>query len=162
SWDGGPCQIQIHWGDARFIARLLQQQQACFDIICLDPFSTQRCSELWTADFLAILRDLLEPARGVLLTYSTAGPVRAGMLAAELYPGELSPPGSSIRGTIAVRHPANVRHPLSPEDLRRLQDSSKGIPFSDPTLLGSNSEILRRREEMVRSWRRSHASQSST
>ena len=100
--------IEMHWRDARFTCRRLEA--GGYDAIFLDPFSTQRNSELWTVDFFGSLRELLKPD-GVLVTYSAAIPVRSGLLEAGFCVGETPAVGRQRGGTIAALDPKQIQHP---------------------------------------------------
>lgn len=139
-------EIFMHWGDARYTVRQMPCGQ--YDLIFLDPFSTQRNSPLWTVDFFCLLRAGMKPD-GMLLTYCAAIPVRAGLLEAGFHVGETYPVGRSRGGTIAVLNPDLVGRPLPQRDGYLIRESHRGIPYRDPGLCASNSEILRNRQQEI-------------
>lgn len=146
--------IRMLWGDARHTLRLAGENPRPFDIVFLDPFSTQRNSELWTVDFFRRILALMAPD-GVLLTYSTAKPVLAGLRQAGFCVG-LTPPHQNHRAAcIASPDPQKVQHEL-PDKLRQaLQNTTGGIPYRDPSQTATNREILRARQQRVLEWKNS-------
>lgn len=146
--------IRMLWGDARYTLRLAGRQPRPFDIAFLDPFSTQRNSELWTVDFFQRILALLAPD-GVLLTYSTAKPVLAGLRHAGFFVG-LTPSHQNHRAAcIASPTPQKIPRPL-PDELRlALQNTTGGIPYRDPAQTATNREILRARQQRVLEWKNS-------
>ena len=88
--------IKLHYGDAR---EIVQQIDMLFDVIYLDPFSTKKNTELWTLDFFALLKKKLLPD-GLILTYSSAVPVRSGFLKSGFHVYESEPVGRRRGGTI--------------------------------------------------------------
>lgn len=143
-WQESGCTISLLWGDARYTISKLKKDQDSFDLIWLDPFSTQKNSELWTVDLFRSLYKILRP-KGAMLTYCAAIPVRSGLLEAGFHVGETVPFGRDRGGTLASPDPMRVQHPLPKRDLHLIQ-SLRGIPYRDPDGTRSNKEILRARE----------------
>ncbi|MFW5802526.1 MAG: TIGR01212 family radical SAM protein [Verrucomicrobiota bacterium] len=144
--------IRMLWGDARYTLRLAGEQLRPYDIVFLDPFSTQRNSELWTVDFFRRILAILAPD-GVLLTYSTAKPVLAGLRHAGFSVG-LTPPRQNHRAAcIASPNPQKIPRRLPDELSRALQNTTGGIPYRDPAQTATNREILRVRQQRVLEWK---------
>ncbi len=139
--------IDIHWGDARHTIRQMPGE-AVFDAVFLDPFSSQRSSTLWTVDFFRQLKMKLSP-NGRLLTYSTAVPVRSGLIEAGFYVGNTPAFGKEKGGTTAALTAEQIEYPLNAEDAELIQ-TRKGIPYRDPSGTKAHKDILREREELVR------------
>jgi SAM-dependent methyltransferase len=136
----------LHWGDARYTITKLQPN--AFDLIFLDAFSTQRNSELWTVDFFKQLKRVMKPD-GVLLTYCAAIPVRAGLLETGFYVGETAPVGRRRGGTIAAMRPEDIEIPVPDRELKKIRETTRGLPYRDPYGVWTNKEILRDRQERI-------------
>ena len=141
--------LRVLWGDARHTLRRAAERGP-FDVVFLDPFSTQRNSELWTLDFFRRIRHVLA-ADGVLLTYSTAKPVIAGLLEAGFEVGQAECHSPHRASTVAALDRAQVTSPLSQEVIGGLRNTTGGIPYRDPTQTATNKEILRSRQLRVES-----------
>ncbi len=134
--------LSVLWGDARYLITKLPKKY--FDVIYLDAFSSQRNSELWTIDFFLDIKEIIKND-GVLLTYSSAIPVRHGLHLAGFNVGE-TPPIERARGsTIASLLKSNINNPLPESDLA-LFKTTRGVVYKDPFHIWPNKEILRQRE----------------
>lgn len=134
--------ISIRWGDARF--RIQHLADESFDIIFHDPFSSQHCPELWTVEFFQQLRRVMKPD-GILLTYSSALPVRgalreAGFLIAETHPGRRMSNGTAAAKTGAA---------LAGFEAIGAPDPRRSIPYRDPHLCAPSKTILRMRQDAI-------------
>ena len=83
----------------------------------------------------------------LLITYSSAGPIRAAMLDIGLNVGKIITRNTSKEGTIASINPKKIEIPLTENKIKEIIYSTKGIPFRDPFLVRTNKEILREREK---------------
>ncbi|WP_298613263.1 MnmC family methyltransferase [uncultured Thermosynechococcus sp.] len=152
------CQAQLLIGDARQTIQDLVRQGFQADAIFLDPFSPQRCPQLWTVEFLSLVARCLAP-EGYLATYSRAAAVRSALREAGLHIGTLpigAPQHSHewAQGTVA-RWQADHLIPLSQLEQEHLQTRA-GIPYRDPHLRDSAETIrLRRQAEQQVSHRES-------
>ncbi len=63
--------IKLVMGDARETIKKLNHK---FDFVFLDPFSTKKCPELWTEEFMKDIYNVMN--KGLLTTYSCAKTVR--------------------------------------------------------------------------------------
>lgn len=134
--------LAIRWGDAR---RLVQQiPDESFDILFHDPFSSQHCPELWTVEFFQHLRRIMKP-NGILLTYSSAQPVRGALRNAGLHMARTEPGPTLANGTAAARDAGRLseQSPIDPLDPRR------SIPYRDPSLCAPAKTILRNRQQAL-------------
>lgn len=163
-------------GDAR------QTLQDCleehYDLILLDPFSPQRCPELWSEEFLMALALKLRSG-GRLVTYGTSAALRSSLLRAQLQVLSIRPPTDSSLwswGTVAFKAP----HPIEPsrsspyEKLCGRQIQHLGcraaVPYRDFSGKDSAQEILQRREREQRisalpstsSWKKRYATHKLT
>jgi hypothetical protein len=138
-----PRLIDMHWGDARFTIRGLEP--ASYDIVFLDAFSTQRNSQLWTFDFFRAVHKLMKP-NAILATYCAALPVRGGLMRAGFHIGESTPVGRKRSGTVAAMRPDDIVNTIDADEMGRIRNTTRGLPYRDPRGYWSNSKILRQRE----------------
>lgn len=143
--------INIFIDDARNIIKQFQGQKK-YDAIFLDPFSPLKSPELYSVDFFSLLKNLLKED-GLILTYTSAAPVRAAMIFAELHVGEGPLFGRKSGGTIASKNVGMIEKPIGDDDERMIALSDAGIPFKDPKLKNSSKKIMRMREEERKSVR---------
>ncbi len=115
-----------------------------YDAVFLDPFSPSKCPELYTLEFFIKLKNLL-PDDGIILTYTSAAPVRSAMVQAGLHIG-VGPQFGRSGGTVAAKNLEIIEKSLSCKDERMVALSDAGIPFRDSELNESSAEILNRRE----------------
>ena len=145
----------IHWGDARQKVYEIQDSLK-FDLILLDPFSPQKCPELWSEQFISFLSERLS-LYGRLITYSSASSVRASLKRAGLNIYSIIPKTDDHKkwslGTVAMRNKLEqqfisknfqIRN-LSTRELEHLATRSS-IPYRDPTGKGNSKEIISNRE----------------
>lgn len=134
--------LAIHWGDARWLVQHLEDNW--FDVVFHDPFSSQHCPELWTVEFFQQLLRVMKPD-GVLLTYSSALPVRGALREAGFFIGETHPGYPMGNGTIA----AKSRTALDGFPVIESIDERRSIPYRDPHLCAPAKTILRNRQEII-------------
>ncbi len=134
---------QLLLGDARQQIQTLVAHNWQADVIFLDPFSPQHCPQLWTVEFLRLVASCLNPRSGVIVTYSCAAAVRASLQSIGLFIGSTAAGGRKWPGTIASFSPQHLP-PLSLQEQEHLQTRA-AIPYSDPTLSSTATEILTRR-----------------
>ena len=145
----------IHWGDAR--QKLYEIKNSLrFDLILLDPFSPQKCPELWSEQFISLLSARLS-LDGRLITYSSAASVRASFKKAGLKIYSIIPsinaPSKWSSGTVAMKKELDQKFiskncqfkELSTRELEHLATRSS-IPYRDPTGRGNSKEIILTRE----------------
>lgn len=140
--------IEVLWGDARHTINRLMNGEP-FDIAFLDPFSTQKNCELWTVEFFSRIKKVLN-GRGIILTYSSGMPVRAGLLEAGFHVGKTPSYGHLWGGTIAAINQDDIEIPLEQEELDILQNTKRGIPYHDPGGTSASRIILKTREDQIR------------
>ena len=154
-WTEGFNEGTIHWGDARH--KIFQIQDSLrFDLILLDPFSPQKCPELWSEEFIYLLAERLSK-KGRLITYSTAASIRASFKRAGLNIYSIVPSiddqGKWSSGTVALKKQFEQRmivnnyqiKELSIKEVEHLATRSS-IPYRDPTGKGNSKEIISTRE----------------
>jgi tRNA U34 5-methylaminomethyl-2-thiouridine-forming methyltransferase MnmC len=135
-------QMQLLIGDARQTIQELARSPFLADAIFLDPFSPPKCPQLWTVEFLALVAQCLKPT-GTLATYSCAASVRTALQLAGLKIGASESVGRRSPGTIA-RYQENDLPALSLQEQEHLKTRA-AIPYRDPLLQDSATEILQRR-----------------
>ena len=154
-WTEGLNQGTIHWGDAR--QKIFEIQDSLrFDLILLDPFSPQKCPELWSEEFISLLTERLS-TEGRLITYSTAASIRASFKRAGLNIYSIVPSTDDQRkwssGTVAMKKKIEQQliekncqiKELSTKEVEHLATRSS-IPYRDPTGKGNSKEIISTRE----------------
>ena len=119
-----------------------------YDYIFLDAFTTHKCPQLWSIDFIKELFRLTSPD-GVLLTYSNSVVVRQTLLEAGYFIGKIINEDNKQIGTIASRDKNKIRCNLT-EYEQGLLKTKAGIPYRDSSLDSSIEEILARRELEVK------------
>ena len=145
----------IHWGDAR--KKIYEINDSLkFDLILLDPFSPQKCPELWSEQFINLLSTKLS-SNGRLITYSSAASVRASLRRAGLKIYSIIPSIQDHKrwssGTVAIKGTLEQQliakdyliKDLCAKELEHLSTRSS-IPYRDPTGEGSSKEIILIRE----------------
>jgi tRNA U34 5-methylaminomethyl-2-thiouridine-forming methyltransferase MnmC len=151
-------------GDARQTIRSVIASDFQADAIFFDPFSPRKCPQLWTVEFFQLVKTCLANS-GKLATYSRSAAVRSALIEVGLTIGSIpliAKPGSKqwSMGTVAAFE-SGLRSPLpelSPMEWDHLTTKA-GIPFRDPSLLGTQTEILSQHEiEQNTSERRSTSS----
>jgi radical SAM protein (TIGR01212 family) len=133
--------LDLQFGDARYLIQIIEDK--IFDFIFHDPFSTQHCPELWTVEFFQQLHRVMKPD-GVLLTYSSAAPVRGAMREAGFCIAETVPGHQMGNGTIASPAPLPEMFPTIGN-----MDERRSIPYRDEFLCATSKAILRQRQEVV-------------
>jgi hypothetical protein len=131
-------------GDARDSVRRLAA--ASFDAVFMDGFSPDVNPELWTYDFIRELRRLLKP-EGIIVTYSSAYPLRGAFLRLGFRVYETAAFGRKRGGTAAVLHGSGA---LPEKEQNIILRSTAGVPYRDPGLKSTPEQILQRRERLVK------------
>ncbi len=154
-WSEGFNEGTIHWGDARQKIYEIQNSLS-FDLILLDPFSPQKCPELWSEEFISLLTKRLS-FEGRLITYSTAASIRASFKRAGLKIYSIVPSiddqNKWSSGTVAMKKRIEQHFisencqfkNLSTRELEHLTTRSS-IPYRDPTGRGNSKEIISTRK----------------
>tara|TARA_B100000965_G_scaffold270132_1_gene228495 strand:+ start:704 stop:1600 length:897 start_codon:yes stop_codon:yes gene_type:complete len=154
-WEKGFNQGSIHWGDARQTLHEINYSLR-FDLILLDPFSPQKCPELWSEQFISLLSTRLS-LNGRLITYSSAASVRASLKKAGLKLYSIIPSKKKQNkwsaGTVATKKKVGPEFiskngqikDLSLRELEHLSTRSS-IPYRDPTGKSNSKEIISTRE----------------
>lgn len=138
-------EITLLAGDARSTVRTLKQE---FDCIYLDGFSPDINPELWTLDFFRELKRLLDPS-GVIVTYSSAYPVRGAMLKCGLLTGETDAFGRRRGGTAAAMDVSAIEKTLDEKEMNIILKSTAGTPYRDPGLDNAALWILERHKRVI-------------
>ncbi len=147
-------ELHLVYGDARTTvqgAEVIGNRP--FDVIFLDGFSPDSNPELWTADFIAKLTDLLADD-GILATYSSAYPLFGALIGAGLQVYRPEPFGRRRPGTAASRLAGLPLPELSEKDRNITLKSTAGVPYRDPGLASGRDAIFSRRKEEVALLRR--------
>ena len=145
----------IIWGDAR--KKICDiPKHVKFDLIFLDGFSPQKCPEIWTKEFLSLIKKSLNH-RGYLITYSSSAAVRKTLMDLGLKIYTIKPKiETSLKwsdGTTAMLDPYfdeyknnSFLRELSIMELEHLETKAS-IPYRDPSFDCTSIEILKNRKD---------------
>lgn len=136
--------INIYIEDARQTVQRLPDKN--YDAIFLDPFSQNMAPELFSVEFFKEFRRVIKDD-GIIATYTSAAPVRAGFIEADFYIGLGPIFGRKQGGTLASPNPLMLDTSLPKNDEIRIALSDVGIPFRDSNLNNSSEYILDKRTE---------------
>ncbi len=139
--------VRLLAGDARASVRSLPDQY--FDVVFMDGFSPDVNPELWTYDFIRQLKRILKP-RGVIVTYSSAYPLRGAFLKLGFKVRETAAFGRKRGGTAASLQGETA---LPEKELNIILKSTAGVPYRDHGLTHRPAEILQYRERLVKKLR---------
>jgi chorismate dehydratase len=129
--------LKILFGDARLTLDMLKDKK--FNAIFHDPFSPSKNPELWSVDFFLKLRGIMSEDC-ILTTYSSADHIRRAMIEAQLLVGIGPSVGKKREGTIAA-----INKNITEIDNDRIIENINSIPYRDPDLNLSRTEILENR-----------------
>ena len=150
-WTEGFNKGNIYWGDAR--QKIYEiQESVSFDLILLDPFSPQKCPELWSQEFISLLTERLS-LEGRLITYSSAASIRASFKRAGLNIYSIIPLTADKNkwsvGTVAMKkkieqHLISKHYQLNNLSIREIEHlaTRSSIPYRDPTGKGTSKDII--------------------
>ena len=136
--------INVFIEDARQTVQRLEDDT--YDAIFLDPFSQNMAPELFSVEFFKQFRRIIKDD-GIVATYTSAAPIRAGFIEAGFYIGLGPIFGRKQGGTLASPNPEMLDYSLPKNDEIRIALSDVGIPFRDPGLNNSSESILESRTE---------------
>jgi radical SAM protein (TIGR01212 family) len=143
-------EVNLKSGDARSSITELEDK---FDCIFMDGFSPDKNPELWTYDFIRELSKHLAE-NGLIVTYSSAYPVKGAMLRCGLAVGETDSFGRKRGGTIAAFRENHCFKNLPEKELKIILKSTAGAAYRDPGLHCGGKEILARRKRLISRLRR--------
>ena len=146
SWTRDNCTVHLHLGDARTGVKMLQETRLKFDIVFLDGFSPDKNPELWSYDFFRAINSI-STEKAVMVTYSSAFPVRSGLLRCGLHIGETKAYGRKRGGTIAARDTSDIVEPLKDKDTAIITQSTAGLCYRDRNLNRQAGKIRQLREK---------------
>ena len=134
-------------GDARDV---IKNDTNLYNLIFLDAFTPSKCPCLWSFEFMKLLYEHLDE-NGLLMTYSSAAPVRSAMKSAGFYIGYIyNKRLDRYVGTIASKNKDKIRYPISEADLGLL-NTKAGIFYRDKNLTGQNEAIIEARNIELKS-----------
>ena len=136
--------VNVFIEDARKTVQKLEDDT--YDAIFLDPFSQNMAPELFSLEFFRQFRRIIKDD-GIVATYTSAAPVRAGFIEAGFCIGLGPIFGRKQGGTLASPNQLMLDTALPKNDEIRIALSDVGIPFRDPNLDDASSTILERRTE---------------
>ncbi len=118
-----------------------------YDFIFHDAFTPSKQPSLWSVDLFKLYYSLLKQ-NGIFATYSSALPVRNGLIEAGFYIGRNVFENNKSIGTLAVKNPELIKHSLTSKDTGLL-DTKAGIPYYDVLLNLTDADILENRRIMI-------------
>ena len=127
--------------DARKTIKTLDRE---YDVIFLDAFTTNKCPQLWSLDFIKELYRLTAPD-GVLLTYSNSVLVRNTMIESGYFAGKIINEDNKQIGTVCSKSESKIKHHLNDYEIGLLKTRA-GIPYRDENLSQTSSVIIHNRE----------------
>ncbi len=136
--------INVYIDDARQTIQDLEDNY--YDAIFLDPFSQNMAPELFSLDFFKEFRRVIKD-NGIVATYTSSAPVRAGFIEAGFYIGQGPIFGRKQGGSLASPNQEMLDKSLPKNDEIRIALSDVGIPFRDPGLNNDSDFILEMRSE---------------
>jgi len=161
-WESELISFTLWVGDTRKMIQTIPQYQ--FDLLYHDAFSTLKQPELWTVELFKHYKNVLNPIKGSVITYSQSAAMRGSLLEAGFNLYQQITPDNIRGGTIATIKPADLlpsNWELMPEDAIVLIDSKAGIPLRDnETLTLTSTEILKVRDEEHQTSKRMTSSQA--
>lgn len=136
--------INVYIEDARQTIQNLEDNY--YDAIFLDPFSQNMAPELFSLDFFNEFKRVIKN-KGIIATYTSSAPVRAGFLEAGFHIGQGPIFGRKQGGTLASLDVEMLDKSLPKNDEIRIALSDVGIPFRDSGLKNNSEAILNNRSE---------------
>ncbi len=136
--------INVYIDDARQTIQDLEDNY--YDAIFLDPFSQNMAPELFSLDFFKEFRRVIKD-NGIIATYTSSAPVRAGFIESGFYIGQGPIFGRKQGGSLASPNQEMLDKSLPKNDEIRIALSDVGIPFRDPGLNNDSDFILEMRSE---------------
>ncbi len=133
------CEFSFKIGDARNTLSMLNNS---YDVVFLDAFSPQKDPTLWTIDFLNLVKSKMN-SDSILLSYSKSTPFRSALYNLGFFVGKTILNNSDI-GTAASLNKNLIISPISDFDVS-LFKTRAGIPYKDPHLILSPSQIIHNR-----------------
>ncbi len=152
-WHHEFCTIKLLIGDAREGAKLLSNNNDKLDIVFLDGFSPDKNPELWSYDFFREICKSIHD-KTILVTYSSAFPVRAALIRNKLIVGETKAYGRKRGGTIASKTESFIEQPLQNKDLNIILKSTAGVSYRDPGLKSKSKKMIHKRDLLVKRLRK--------
>ena len=136
--------LNVYTEDARQTVQRLDDN--AYDAIFLDPFSQNMAPELFSLEFFKEFRRVIKDD-GIIATYTSSAPVRAGFIDAGFCIGLGPIFGRKQGGTLASPNPEMLDYSLPKNDEIRIALSDVAIPFRDPGLNNDSDTILEARTE---------------
>ena len=136
--------INVYIEDARQTVQKLEDNT--YDAIFLDPFSQNMAPELFSLELFKEFRRVIKDD-GIIATYTSSAPVRAGFIEAGFCIGLGPIFGRKQGGTLASPNPEMLDYSLPKNDEIRIALSDVAIPFRDPGFDNDSATILDARTE---------------
>ncbi|GAB6065104.1 tRNA (5-methylaminomethyl-2-thiouridine)(34)-methyltransferase MnmD [Aquifex pyrophilus] len=128
--------IKVYIGDAR---KEIKKVEFNADAVFHDAFSPYKNPELWTCDFLKLIKERIDE-KGYWVSYSSSLSVRKSLILLGFKVGSSKEVGRKRKGTVAsLKAPVP---PMEEEELRKLALSPFAKPMRDENLSKEPLEIL--------------------
>ena len=145
-WIDNNIKIEVVIKDAR---TAIQEIDLKFDYVFMDGFSPDKNPELWSYDFVKAIKNHLAK-NAVIVTYSSANPVKGAFLRNDFFLGETKPYGRKKGGVIASLNSDLIQNKLSKKELNIILKSTTGIAYRDIKLKSTKKEILSLRDKTTK------------
>ena len=137
--------INFYFEDVR---ETIQKLDKKYDIIFHDGFAPHKQPELWSEELISKIIQLLD-YNGVYLTYNHSKPVLCALNKTGITIGKTIKEGKTI-GTIASYNSDIILNPLTLSEKEMLKTKS-AITYKDPLLSLTSAEIIKNREQELKS-----------
>ena len=144
-WSNEKVSIKLLIGDARKLTKTLDIN---FDIIFLDAFSPDKNPELWSYDYIKLLKSNLNE-EGIITTYSSAYSIRGAFIRNGMFISESKSFGRKKGGTIATLNEEILETNLQSKEIKIICKSIAGVSYRDPKLNWDSKKILEFRKNLV-------------
>lgn len=136
-YDGEKLSLRVLLGDARRKIKEVENFKA--DAVFHDAFSPYKNPELWTLDFLSLIKERVDD-KGYWVSYSSSLSVRKSLLTLGFKVGSSKEVGRKRKGTVAsLKSPVP---PMEEDEIRKLVLSPFAVPMRDENLDKEPLEIL--------------------
>ncbi len=159
-WTNGKQSIKIYFDDARKTLQKLSVNNI-FNVIFMDGFSPDKNPELWSYDFVKLLKKCLDRENGIICSYSSAFPVGGAFLRNNLKLRSGISYGRNKGGFVAVMNHAFEKNIIdnqylqnvAEKDLAIILQSTAGVVYHDLKLKMTTKQIINHRNKIVKKLR---------
>ncbi|MCX7738061.1 MAG: MnmC family methyltransferase [Hydrogenothermaceae bacterium] len=142
----GTIKLTVIVEEGRKVLNLLKRDRKRFNIIFYDPFSPKVNTEMWTVDIFKVINHLMTD-EATFLTYSSAIPVKVGLIQAGFKLGYIEPVGRKSPSIVATKKGNIVL--IDEEEMIRIVNSKFAVPYKDEDFSLSSTEVWKRWEREI-------------